>query len=74
MGITVLFISAVIATLLVLRKLSGQVLSGWVSTLFSVWFLGGLCIFSIGVVGLYIARIFVETKKRPYTIVRRIHG
>jgi putative glycosyltransferase len=74
MGITVLFISAVIATLLVLRKLSGQVLSGWVSTLFSVWFLGGLCIFSIGVVGLYIARIFVETKKRPYTIERRIHG
>jgi putative glycosyltransferase len=74
MGLTVLFVSAVIATLLVLRKLSGQVLAGWVSTLFSVWFLGGLCIFSIGVVGLYIARIFVETKNRPYTIVRKIHG
>jgi putative glycosyltransferase len=74
LGLSVLLISGVIATLLVLRKLTGQVLSGWVSTLFSVWFLGGLCIFSIGVVGLYIARIFVETKNRPYTIIRKIHG
>jgi putative glycosyltransferase len=44
-----------------------------VSTLVSVWFLGGLAIFSIGVVGLYISRIFIETKNRPYVIVRKIH-
>ena len=73
LGLVVLFASAVIASLLVVRKLTGQVLAGWVSTLFSVWFLGGLAIFSIGVVGLYISRIFIETKERPYTIVRKIH-
>jgi len=74
LGLIVLFISAVIGSLLVLKKLTGQVLSGWVSTLVSVWFLGGLAIFSIGVVGLYISRIFIETKNRPYAIVRKIHG
>jgi putative glycosyltransferase len=74
LGLIVLFISGMIGCLLVLRKLTGQVLSGWVSTLVSVWFLGGLAIFSIGVVGLYISRIFIETKNRPYSIVRKIHG
>jgi putative glycosyltransferase len=74
LGLLVLCMSAVIACWLIFRKLTGQVLAGWVSTLFSVWFLGGLTIFSVGVVGLYISRIFIETKHRPYTIIRKIHG
>jgi putative glycosyltransferase len=74
LGLLVLLMSAVIACWLVYRKLTGLVLAGWVSTLFSVWFLGGLTIFSVGVVGLYISRIFIETKHRPYTIIRKIHG
>jgi putative glycosyltransferase len=73
MGLLVLLMSAVIACWLLYSKMTGHVLQGWVSTLFSVWFLGGLAIFSIGVVGLYISRIFVETKNRPYTIIRQIH-
>jgi putative glycosyltransferase len=72
-GLLVLFMSAIIACWLIAEKMSGHVLAGWVSTLFSVWFLGGLAIFSIGVVGLYISRIFIETKNRPYTIIRKIH-
>ena len=73
-GLLVLMASGIIACWLLITKLTGQVLAGWVSTLFSVWFLGGLAIFSIGVVGLYISRIFIETKHRPYTIIRKIHG
>jgi putative glycosyltransferase len=73
-GIIVLLVSAVIAAWLIMQKLTGHVLAGWVSTLLSVWFLGGLAIFSIGVVGLYISRIFIETKNRPYTIIRKVHG
>ncbi|MEA2342711.1 MAG: putative glycosyltransferase [Thermoanaerobaculia bacterium] len=73
-GLLVLLMSAAIASWLIYRKLTGHVLEGWVSTLFSVWFLGGLAIFSIGVVGLYVSRIFIETKNRPYTIIRNIHG
>jgi putative glycosyltransferase len=36
----------------------------------SVWFLGGVMIFSIGVVGLYVSKVFMEAKRRPYTIIR----
>lgn len=46
---------------------------GWTSLIISIWFLGGLTIFSIGVIGIYLSRIFIETKNRPYTIVRAIH-
>ena len=49
-------------------------LSGWTSLMGSIWLLGGLIISFIGVIGLYLARIFTETKQRPYTIVRQIYG
>lgn len=65
------FVAGIVVLVLALR---GSVLAGWPSTIVSIWFFGGLIIFSIGVVGLYISRIFIETKGRPYTVVRRIHG
>lgn len=48
--------------------------SGWTSLILSIWLLGGFIIAFIGVIGLYIAKMFVEVKRRPYTIVRRIYG
>lgn len=48
-------------------------LSGWTSLMGSIWLLGGLIISFIGVIGLYLAKIFTETKQRPYTIVRHIY-
>ncbi len=49
-------------------------LSGWTSLMTSVWLLGGLVISFIGIVGIYLSKIFSETKRRPYTIVRHIYG
>lgn len=49
-------------------------LSGWTSVMASIWLLGGLIISFIGVVGIYLSKIFSETKRRPYTIVRHIYG
>jgi len=43
---------------------------GWASIMVSIWFLGGLTIFCVGVVGVYVAKVFTETKDRPYTVVR----
>ena len=40
----------------------------------SIWLIGGLIISFIGVVGLYLAKIYTETKQRPYTIIRQIYG
>jgi len=40
----------------------------------SIWFLGGLIIFCVGVIGMYLAKIFTEIKQRPYTIIRAEYG
>ena len=48
-------------------------LSGWTSVMASIWLLGGMIISFIGVVGVYLSKIFSETKQRPYTIVREIY-
>jgi putative glycosyltransferase len=47
---------------------------GWTSLIVSVWLLGGLTISFIGVIGIYLAKIFAETKRRPYVLVRRIYA
>ena len=46
---------------------------GWTSVIASVWLLGGLIISFIGVVGIYLSKVFIETKKRPYSIVKKVH-
>jgi glycosyltransferase involved in cell wall biosynthesis len=47
------------------RHFSGQTITGWSSTIVSVWGIGGLVLFSIGVIGEYIGKIYLETKHRP---------
>lgn len=47
---------------------------GWASLIVSICFFGGLTIFILGVLGIYIANIFAETKRRPYVVVRQIHS
>lgn len=48
-------------------------LSGWTSVMASIWLLGGMVISFIGVVGIYLSKIFSETKRRPYTIIRQVY-
>ncbi|MBP8168085.1 MAG: glycosyltransferase [Azonexus sp.] len=47
--------------------------SGWTSVLASIWLVGGMVICFIGVVGIYLSKMFIEIKQRPYTIVREIY-
>ena len=47
---------------------------GWVSVIASVWLVGGSIIMIQGIVGIYLARVFAEVKKRPYTIIRRMYN
>ncbi len=65
---------AQIAYLLANWAILSRPLSGWTSVMASIWLLGGLTISFIGVVGVYLSKIFSETKQRPYTIVRQIYG
>src|SRR5439155_23904838 len=61
------------AAYLTYLRLVGHLLSGWASVMVSIWMLGGLSIASMGILGLYIARICIETKQRPYSIIRAVH-
>ena len=47
--------------------------SGWTSVIASIWLVGGMVICFTGVVGIYLSKIFIEIKQRPYTIVREIY-
>ena len=49
-------------------------IDGWTSLMVSLWFLGGLILSAVGIVGIYLAKVFSETKHRPYTIVKQIYG
>jgi putative glycosyltransferase len=51
----------------------GSGVSGYTSLIVSVWVLGGLILSSLGVIGIYLAKMFIEVKDRPYTIVREIY-
>jgi putative glycosyltransferase len=47
--------------------------SGYTSQIISIWFLGGLITLVLGILGIYMANILSETKRRPYTVIRRVH-
>jgi len=54
--------------------ISGEVPSGYTSMILSLWLLGGLTIFSIGLLALYIAIIFTEVNARPTAIIRDVYS
>jgi len=47
---------------------------GWSSLIVSIWFFGGLLVFCVGIVGMYLSKIFLEVKQRPYSIVKHVYG
>lgn len=49
---------------------TGATIAGWTSLIVSLWFLGGLILFSIGIVGEYIGKIYLEVKHRPRFIIQ----
>jgi putative glycosyltransferase len=74
-GIGILLLaSGFIAYLVVYWLFLASPPSGWTSLIASIWFLGGLIISFIGILGLYLSKVYSESKQRPYTIVRETHG
>jgi putative glycosyltransferase len=48
----------------------GGYMVGWASLIASIWLVGGMCIASIGLVGIYVGKIFTQVKQRPAAIVK----
>jgi glycosyltransferase involved in cell wall biosynthesis len=56
------------------EKIQGHNLPGWTAIMSSTLFLSGIQLLSVGILGLYISAIFVESKRRPNYIVRNTFG
>ena len=74
-GIGILSFSGMYTLYLIFQRLFFDkfIISGWTSVMASIWLLGGLIISLIGVVGIYLSKVFLEIKQRPYTIIRDIY-
>lgn len=54
---------------------SGQTIAGWTSLIVSLYFLGGVIISTLGIIGIYLGKAFDEVKRRPlYVVLRRTDG
>ena len=69
MGIVILVLSFCMILYSIIRKYMGQTVPGWTFLNCSLWFLGGIQMLSLGVVGEYIGKIYSEVKARPRYIV-----
>ena len=70
LGIVMTFFSFLFLIFIIVRKLCfGDPVNGWASTICIIVFIGGLQLFCLGVMGKYIAKIYMESKKRPHYIV-----
>lgn len=72
-GFLMFLFSLTYGIFLICRKLIyGVAIEGWTSVMVSIYLIGGLVFLNLGVLGLYIGRIFDETKKRPLYIIRDV--
>lgn len=73
LGIAIFLLSLCYACWLVFRKVIwGIDVEGWVSVMVSIWIFGGLIISQLGLLGMYLSKVFIETKARPAYIVKSV--
>ena len=74
-GIVMTFVSFIMLLVVVIRKLLfGDPVAGWASTICVIIFIGGIQLFCIGIMGQYIGKTYMETKKRPIYIIKETNN
>ena len=69
MGLIVCVAAVIAAIYTLVSKFFGYTSDGWASLMCSIWFLGGVQLVSIGIIGEYIGKIYKESKARPIYII-----
>lgn len=70
LGLVFAVIAFSMALLSIVRYLQGDIqVAGFTSIVASIWMVGGVSIFCLGIIGLYLGRVFVDAKRRPYYLV-----
>ncbi len=72
-GIIICLLSVILFIYTIISVVSGSSVAGWASIICSIWFLGGVQMLAIGIVGTYVGKIYSESKHRPrFTIEKTI--
>ena len=69
LGFIILFVSIAIMIYSIVQKILGNTVDGWTFLSISIWFIGGIQMICIGIIGEYIGKIYQETKARPRYII-----
>ena len=72
LGFLVFLVSILMLIYSIVRWAHGDTVIGWASVICSVWAIGGLILLSLGVIGEYIGKIYLETKGRPRFLIREV--
>ena len=72
LGFLVFLVSVAVLIYSVIRWTMGDTILGWASVICSVWAIGGLILLSLGVIGEYIGKTYLETKGRPRFLIREV--
>ena len=72
LGFVIFLISILMLIYSVARWVMGETILGWASMICSIWAIGGLILLSLGVIGEYIGKIYLETKGRPRYLIREV--
>jgi len=72
LGFLIFLISIIMIVYNIVRWAAGATVAGWASLSCSVWLMGGLILLSLGVVGEYIGKLYLESKDRPRFIIREV--
>lgn len=72
LGFLIFLVSLVMLVTFIVQWGLGMTVAGWASVICSVWAIGGLILLSLGIIGEYIGKIYLETKARPRFLIRQI--
>lgn len=72
LGVFIIICCLLAAVYALVSFFTGNVVPGWTSLILSIWFIGGVQLLAIGLVGQYIGKIYVEVKHRPRYNIEKI--
>lgn len=72
LGFLVFLISLIMIVYNVVRWATGNTVAGWASLACSVWFIGGLILLSLGIIGEYLGKLYLESKGRPRFLIQEL--
>ena len=72
LGFLIFAVSVIMLITFIVKWALGMTVAGWASVICSVWAIGGLILLSLGVIGEYIGKIYLETKARPRFLIREV--